>query len=86
MPQNAMSDQGLHCLLKLQKVQGNETVLSPHLGPFSQPTLRDSRLTSTICALIFSTPEQKLKVSYCDHPLSVLRSPSSIVRCQQLVC
>ena len=34
MPQNAASDQGLHCLLKLKEGL-NETVMSPHSGAFS---------------------------------------------------
>ena len=34
---------------------------------------------------IFSSPEQKLRVSYCDHTLSVVRHQSSVVRRQQLV-
>ena len=43
MPQNVASDQGPHCLLKLQEVKGlTETVLSPYSGPFSQPTHRDN--------------------------------------------
>ena len=29
--------------------------------------------------IIFSSPEQKLRVSYCHHPLSVVRCPSSVV-------
>ena len=36
---------------------------------------------------IFSSPEQKLRVSYCHHPMSVVvRRPSYVVRRQQLVC
>ena len=35
-------------------------------------------LYSGVC-LVFSSPEQKLRVSYCDHPLSVIR-PSSEVK------
>ena len=27
----------------------------------------------------FSSPEQKLRVSYCDHPLSIIRRLSSVV-------
>ena len=35
----------------------------------------------------FSSPEHKLRVSYCHHPMSVVRRcPSSIVHHQQLVC
>ena len=30
----------------------NETVLSPHSGPFSQPTLKENQLTSAVSALI----------------------------------
>ena len=52
-PQNAASDQGQHCLLKLQEVKVNETFLRPHSGLFSQPTLRDNRPTSAVIALIF---------------------------------
>ena len=46
------SDQGVHSfsLLKLQKGL-NETVLSPHSGPFSQPTLSDNQPTSAVSAL-----------------------------------
>ena len=29
--------------------------------------------------LFFSSPEQKLRVSYCDHPLSVVRRPLSTI-------
>ena len=42
-PQNAASVQDMHCLLKLRKLRLNETVLSPRLGPFSQPTLGENR-------------------------------------------
>ena len=36
---------------------------------------------------MFSSPEQKLRVSCCHHPLSVVhRRPSSVVCRQQLVC
>ena len=28
---------------------------------------------------IFSSPEQKLRVSYCHHPMSVVRRPSFVV-------
>ena len=53
-PQNATSDQGMHCLLKLQEVSYglNETIVSPGSGPFSQPTLRDNRPTRAVSALI----------------------------------
>ena len=35
----------------------------------------------------FSSPEQKLRVSYCHHPLSVVRRrQASVGRRQQLVC
>ena len=45
-PQNTASDQGLHCLVKLQEV------LRPRSGLFSQPTYRDNRPTGTVRALI----------------------------------
>ena len=35
---------------------------------------------------VFSLPEQKFRVSYCHHPMSVVRRLSSVVRRQQLVC
>ena len=38
------------------------------------------RLALIYSQIVFSSPEQKLRVSYCDHPLPV------IVRRQQLVC
>ena len=41
----------------------------------------------TISPSLFSSPEQKLRVSYCHHPMSVIRHrPSSVVCRQQLVC
>ena len=34
-----------------------------------------------LLSVIFSSPEHKvLKVSYCDHPVSGVRRPSSVVR------
>ena len=47
-PQNTMSDQGMHYLLKLQEVKGETKVLKPCPGPFSQPTLRDSAVSALI--------------------------------------
>ena len=41
---------------------------------------------SDFVSLFFSSPEQKLRVSYCHHPMSVVRRTSSVVRRQQLVC
>ena len=53
-PQNTASDQGLHCLLKLQAVKGlNETALNSRSGPFPQPTRRDNLPTSAVSALTF---------------------------------
>ena len=47
-PQNVASDQGLHCLFKIQEVKSlNEMVLHPHSGLFFQPTLR--QLTHQCC-------------------------------------
>ena len=39
-PQNVVSDQGLHCLLKIQEFKVNQN--SPLLVPFSQHTPRDN--------------------------------------------
>ena len=51
--QNAASDQGLHCLLKLQEVKGSVKQSEVLVQDFSsQPTLRDSQPTGAVCALI----------------------------------
>ena len=47
VPENAASDRGQHCLLKLQEVKGR-------IKPFSQPTFSHNRPTSVISTLIHS--------------------------------
>ena len=51
-------------------------------------TFRGMIFNSYLCYFFFiSSPEQKLRMSYCHHPMSVVRRrPSSVVRRQQLVC
>ena len=52
MPQNAVFDQGLHCLLELQEVKCCIQQSCRSSGPFSKPTFRDSQPTSAVSALI----------------------------------
>ena len=49
-PQNAASDQGLQCLLKLQEIR--DEIKRSFSGPFSQCIFRDNRPTSAVSALI----------------------------------
>ena len=52
-PQNVTSDQGLHCLLKLQEVKGKIKHSSgARSGLFSQGTLGDNRPTSAVSTLV----------------------------------
>ena len=52
-PQNAASDQGLHCLLNLQGVKDSiKQSKIPVQHYFSHSTLRDKRLPGTVSALI----------------------------------
>ena len=52
-PQNAVSDQGLHCLFKLQEDKCNWN--RPRSWPFFQPTFRDKRPTGVVNALIITS-------------------------------
>ena len=72
----------------LESGSGSSLVQVRPLRPsFIPPSKLTVNVTRSPGPFFFSSPEQKLRVSYCHPPLSVVhRRLFSVVRLQQLVC